>query len=228
MTTDRQVKAVVRPLLARHSDLFYVRRTLCIRPVRHFARMVLFDACSSADICVPQWILLNTFLPTVRVASIIGRCSDDLTPPEPRGGLWCWSDPTMAGALAERVDAFALPLLRSLDTFERSLWFGIGHMTQRGTLDPSERVVMDIASGDLDAARRIWGKVGRSYVPGEVLRWTGLQPRYDQYCRIGPLLLADDRPALSKLLHEWEAANMRGSPLEPHWEPTPFPLDAGL
>jgi hypothetical protein len=31
--------------------------------------------------------------------------------------------------------------------------------------------------------------------------------------------------ALAKILHEWEAANVRGTELEPYWEPTPFPLE---
>jgi hypothetical protein len=38
-------------------------------------------------------------------------------------------------------------------------------------------------------------------------------------------LLAGDRAALATILHGWEADNIRGTKIEPYWEPTPFPLE---
>ena len=38
-------------------------------------------------------------------------------------------------------------------------------------------------------------------------------------------LLAGDRAALARILHGWEADNIRGTKIEPFWEPTPFPLE---
>ena len=228
MTTARQVEALVHPLLARHPDLVYVRRTLCIRPVGHFVRMIRFEPCSPADECMPQWTLRPTFLPNAGMAPMIGGCFDNIYSFQAIDGRWTWSDPVLAAELAERIDAYALLMLRSLDTFEKCLWFGIGHVTGRRILHPRERLVTAIADGDLDAARRIWAEIGPSLVPDGVP--SDPRPRADDepYRRIGPLLLADDRAALSQLLHAWEAANLGSSPFEPIWEPSPFPLDAGL
>ena len=228
MTKSEQVETLMAPLLARHPDLFLFDRTLGLRPVRHFARMVVFGDGTSPDVCVPKWIVLPTFRPNVGVASTLGRCFSDLYSRRREYGRWLWSDAAMMADVAERVEAYALPLLRPLDTFERSLWFGIGHTIVQKSVDHRERMVMDIAGGELDAARRIWSEAGHTPVAGAVPSDPSLQADDDAYGRIGPPLLADDRPALSRLLHGWEAANLRGSPLEPYWAPTPFPLDAGL
>jgi hypothetical protein len=40
-----------------------------------------------------------------------------------------------------------------------------------------------------------------------------------------PLLEADDRPAIARLLHEWEAFTIGKLKLEDIWERTPFPLE---
>ena len=41
-------------------------------------------------------------------------------------------------------------------------------------------------------------------------------------------LVADDRATLAKILHAWEASNIRGTKVERYWEPTPFSLETGL
>jgi hypothetical protein len=37
--------------------------------------------------------------------------------------------------------------------------------------------------------------------------------------------MAGDRAAMAKILHDWEAANVRGTELEPFRKRTPFPLE---
>ena len=46
-----------------------------------------------------------------------------------------------------------------------------------------------------------------------------------QLAAVAEPLMAGDRPALAKILHAWEAANVRGTEVDPYWEPTPFPLE---
>lgn len=61
---------------------------------------------------------------------------------------------------------------------------------------------------------------GKSFPPGShPHRWQL------QLAAVAEPLMAGDRPALAKILHEWETANVRGTELEPYWEPTPFPLE---
>ncbi len=88
-----------------------------------------------------------------------------------------------------------------------------------------DRMIVHIAAGDLDAARRIWHEqqpwhAGKSFPPGSrPHQWQV------QLAAVAEPLMAGDRPALAKILHAWEAANVRGTELEPYWEPTPFPLE---
>jgi len=88
-----------------------------------------------------------------------------------------------------------------------------------------DRMIVYIAAGNLNAARAIWHErqawhIGKSFPPGSrPHRWQ------TQLAAVGEPLMAGDRPALAKILHDWEAANVRGTELEPYWEPTPFPLE---
>ncbi|WP_267357473.1 MULTISPECIES: hypothetical protein [unclassified Methylobacterium] len=88
-----------------------------------------------------------------------------------------------------------------------------------------DRMIVHIAAGNLEAARAIWHErhawhAGRSFPPSSrAHRWQ------TQLAAVAEPLMAGDRPALAKILHDWEAANVRGTVLEPYWEPTPFPLE---
>lgn len=91
--------------------------------------------------------------------------------------------------------------------------------------EAEDRMIVYIAAGDLEAARKIWHEqqplhARRTFPPGSLPhRWQ------TQLTAVADPLMAGDRPALARILHEWEAANVRGTELEPYWEPTPFPLE---
>jgi hypothetical protein len=116
-----------------------------------------------------------------------------------------------------------LPLPRLLNTTEKGLAF----MTAQD--DSSEfrgwpwSMAAAFVLGDLEAARRIWPDTARPprFSPAP----PGSRNPWHRYRKIGPPLFADDRDALARLLHRWEAENVMGEVVEPYWQPTPFPLE---
>jgi len=89
---------------------------------------------------------------------------------------------------------------------------------------------VDIALRDLDAARRVWHRLPQSYRDGlNPADGSCFRTRWSEmHDTIVEPLLADDRAALARILHGWEADNIRRAGYEPYWDPTPFPLEAGL
>ncbi|GJE60962.1 hypothetical protein [Methylobacterium trifolii] len=227
MTTARQVRQLAKPLLARHPDLVLTGRTLTLLPVRHIVRRIEFLSSPRADDFYPTWILTEMFLPWFDRSEAIGRCNERLAHPV-RGWNWSWSDPAMADDLVHHIETKILPMLRSLDTFRTCLSFIRRHPETIPRLDQSWSMVTDIACGDLDAARSVWGQIGHRYRDGRRSSDPQLRYRPERYAAIGEPLLAGDRTKLASLLHAWEAENICGGNMEPYWQWTPFPLEDHL
>jgi len=229
MTTLRQIKRVFKPLMERHADVFMVGgRTLWVGPVHHVVRLIFLDSTTMGDCVAPQWNAHEMFLPN--------RKPDQHTchynfhyrrdPPgadELFGKCWQWSDPTMVPHLVSMLENEALPFLRTLDKLEPYAEHydppGRSYITH-----PEDRMLLAIALGDLDTARAIC--VERLPEYREI---KNLGSIYDSLRKavvtVADPLMAGDRAALAAILHGWEEANVRGTVLEPHWEPTPFPLE---
>ncbi|MDC7784080.1 hypothetical protein PQJ75_05485 [Rhodoplanes sp. TEM] len=223
MTTIAQVRKVIAPLLERHSDLALVGREIYIKPIHHFARVVLIDRMLDPDLFRPQWAVAHLFearqfLPLSWGAWIHNTRSN--TP-----GIWSIHEPDVSAAMVEAIETQALPVLRGIVSLEDYLAFVSGHFFRHHLFDwPHVKIIVDVARGDLDAARALRD--------ANVDRF-GDDPAYDdegraKYRRIRELcarLEADDRPGLAALLHEWEAITVRNLKIETLWEPTPFPLE---
>ena len=53
-----------------------------------------------------------------------------------------------------------------------------------------------------------------------------MKEEYDRITKtLCPLIAANDRPGLVRLLRDWEAYSVKRLKLEKLWEPTPFPLE---
>jgi len=126
-----------------------------------------------------------------------------------------------------RVEADALDRLRPLDTASKCLNFARARPETFIRLDSHWYLMTAIALGELDVARAIWAKTNGFYRPGRIMDEPFHQLEYDRLCLIGEPLMADDRAGLAALLHRWEAENIVGSPLEPHWVAERFPLEDG-
>ena len=130
----------------------------------------------------------------------------------------------MVADLIEAIEAVALPKLNFYGTPQGYATLPVRE--HRIHYEPREdRMLVYIAVGDLEAARKIWHEQeplyrGKTYHPDSLLhRWQA------QLDAVAEPLLAGDRPALARILHDWEAANVSGTEIERYWEPTPFPLE---
>ena len=55
-----------------------------------------------------------------------------------------------------------------------------------------------------------------------------MQETYDRVVEgLCPLVAANDRTGLAKLLHSYEAQSVKNLKIEKFWEPTPFPIELG-
>lgn len=227
MTTTRQVKALVRPLLERHRDLVFLSPTfLCLVPVHHVARVIGIRRSSSADGFQVEWRLFEQFIPQVSWVRTLGWCDQPVWPTKGVGGhgFWQWSYPGMADDFIGQVETVALPLLRSLDTLEACATIIRNHRMAEFCMGPHWRLAVDAAFGDLDSARTNWEIVR----PRHEAALSGPQRDRgpDRFLELGDALVANDRAAVARVLHLVEAEHIAGSPLEPYWQPTPFPLEA--
>ncbi|CAA2140953.1 hypothetical protein [Methylobacterium bullatum] len=228
MTTIKKIKGLAKSLLDRNTDLVAAgRNSFWLLPVGPVGRLIHLDRTSNPAYCVAGWYLVEFFMPGVRSSSSLGRCSGRIARSEGfEGGQgWFWSDPTIYDDFVTRVEEDALAILRPLDTTRGCLDFARTRPATVGRLGLDWHLVSCIALGELDEARAIWSKMGKQYRKGAVMEDAHWQLINDRTCLIGEPLMANDRAALATLLHRWEAETIVGSPLEPFWRPSPFPLE---
>lgn len=228
MTTTRQIKGLSAPLLARHPDLMDSgKNTLWLTPIDHVGRLILIDRTSNPAYCVVSWHLVELFMPEVTSWQSLGRCGDRIFRSKHFSGGqgWFWSDPTIYQDFIDRVEAETLPLFRSLDTTRKCLEFPRSHPHRRGFLDHHWHVAACIALGEIDRAQDLWSEIRRRYVEEEPSGNQAEQQRHVRFRALDRPLRAGDRAELCALLAQWEAENVVGTPLEPHWKRDGFPLE---
>lgn len=218
MTTAREVKKLVTPLLARNDDLVLIGRAIVFRPVRHVMRGVYIDRTSSADLFYVALSIIVLFSGQDDFTMVRGGA---IYPPQK--GLWLLSDPGVSETLCKQIEDVALPRLRNIgDDFE--------YIRSRQSEDPSWLIragatytLYRIAEGNLDAARDL---IATSEFAAHVwlphLKRLGLD---EKLLALGNKLSHEDRLTLAGLLHEWEAYSVEKLKLGKIWERTPFPLE---
>ena len=228
MTTARQVRQLVRPLLERHADLALVNgHMLWLTPVRHVAREIWIERTLSAKHLNPKWMLNPLFLPHVRPTATAGFCYDFIRrSPDALGAYqsWCWDDPSMPADFLSKAEK-TLNLLRTLDILQSCRSFSEAHMDYTWGKDIFENLVYDSALGNLKLARCWWQKVDAS---PELQHLPQDEPWRTWHLRIrslGEPLMDDDRAALAAILHRWERENIAGTKAEAIWTPSSFPLE---
>lgn len=228
MTTARQVRQVVRPLLERHEDLtLATSHMLWLTPVTHVTRDIWIYPTRSALHFDLHWTLTPLFLPDVRATAHAGFCWDFIRRPfEPSEAAkaWCWDDPTMPEDLLCGIEK-TLRLLRTLDTLQACRSFTEAHMDYTWGKDFFENLVYDIALGNLNLARCWWQQVEASpalHASHHDEFWRTWALRIQS---LGEPLMDDDRAALAAILHRLERENVAGTEAEAFWMPSPFPLE---
>jgi hypothetical protein len=227
MTTAAEVRKMVQPVLDRHSDIALVGRHLFLKPIHHFARTILVGRTAYKDRIRPLWAVVHlfearTFFPLTWGEDLANERSQ-------RRGRWNTSQADIAAALVEAIEEQALPRLRALTTLDDYLAFVSQNFFRHHLFDwPQCKVIVDVALGDLDAARSLC----RAHGP----TWSVDNPEHDEYWRatfrrlreLCARLSVDDRSGLAQLLHQWEAETAVNLKIKHLWEPTPFPLELHL
>ncbi len=220
MTTQRQIKKLLTPLLERHEDLALCGRWLMITPIHHVMRGMTLMFTSSADWFYPAWAITNFCDPCGHYPLNWG---DRLYPR--REAHWCLTDPRMPGALFEIIEDYVLPMIRPVKTLNDIAPFLATVQSRRMSIDwdPLRQLPLLVALGKLDEAREVL----RKRLTGDT-RWT--RPFLDDERAevLGPLrgpLKRDDRGELARVLRGWEQMRIARLKMEFIWEPTQFPLE---
>jgi hypothetical protein len=227
MTTAREIKELVRPILERNAGLALVNRNfIWFCPTGQVGRLVLIDRTSRATCFAVRWHLTEFFMPDVKAWNDLGRCKDWIFRSKGfyGGSGWYWTDPTIKDDFITRVEADAVAVLRPLDTTRKCLEFARTHAPSNGYLGPHWHLIAAIALGELDEAREMWTRMGRYYRQGIPTEWDNATT-FHRYRMLDGPLMAGDRTELAAILNGWAAEKVKGSPLEPHWEPGPLPIE---
>lgn len=223
MTTVRQIKKLLTPLLERHDDLYLSGQWLLLKPVRHLLRGVVIDRTGEAARFRPRWAVMSLCVPQDFFPLNWGAMIRRAGPVR----LWFWDAPSLQADLFSAIENQALPQLRAMQTLEDFVAFA--NDKHRFSLDPFDafpllRIAADIARGDLHAAREGCAELGT----GKTM-WSAPE-LHEEFERITgvlcPMLASGDRAGMARLLHEWEAYTVDKLKLRDIWEPTPFPLEA--
>ena len=226
MTNKRQVSLIYGAVAARDSLFRPLRfRYLLKSPVHHIACGIFIERSSDPDCFRPRIVACSLFYAACLPSIHIGTFYEPLSKPAASASAaWLWSEPETLTDAIKIINEDAIPKLKLLSEIqgyptllsESNRWY---------REDIEDRMIVHIAAGDLEAARAIWHErqkwhANRAFPPGtRADRWRL------QLDAVAEPLMAGDRPALAKMLHDWEAPYVRGTELEPFWEPTPFPLE---
>lgn len=219
MTTQRQIKRFVAPLLKRHLDLMYRTYWLYLGPIRHVVRLVTIQGSSSAAYALTDASVDFSFNNSNAAWGWpVGR----------PGEVLVWDDPAIHPVVRDRIEE-ALDRMRpltTLDAFESFASQDRAFYTSplHGYRDCQLRI--DIALGRLDKAL---------VECRELLKLSGNAPESYfgiMYRRVAepalPLLESGDVAGLVELLRQWQKRYITARSLETIFEPTTFPLEALL
>ena len=219
MTTKKQLNRLLGELVERNPDLAQSERFVIIRPLRHVMRSISIDRSITAD--EPQLLcsIGHFFAPT---AHRQGITLDRLF--VARGAPRRWNEPGMPAAFFEACETQVLPKMRGVVTIDDLLRFR--------TLGSSEfkasvrfvihQIHFAAAHGRFDRALRRFERIKH----WDRSRMSWRRPEFEHVAdELVPLMRADDRQGVVRLLHRWEEDRVRRFGLEAIYEPTPFPLE---
>lgn len=216
MTTIKDVRDAVRPLIQRRNDLISTGRFVFIKPVQHLLRGVHIDSSLDPSVFIPQ-VSVRLLAPKAEIKS-------------PGWGMrfrqanygeyirkygWTMNKPDIIAQMLDIIEG-ALPELyaiTSLDDYFAYLSAMTVPEVSSTTIELFE-VLIPAMKGEFDIALSFLQK-NRS-VAEHVDR---LSPEFY------PALLAGDRAEIARILHEWEAITVKTYKIEKIWERTPFPLE---
>jgi hypothetical protein len=219
VTTVKEVRKLVAPLLERNPDLAVVGRLIVLKPVHHILRGVFIDATSQANQCEPRWLMMD--LP-FKADDIIYGVGGSLFRSKPRT-LWWLDDPEISADLVFVVERDVLPKLRSIQTLQDYFEAAVPKDPVALKRMWGMQLTFAVARGDLEAARGFLANdlKGIYMRPLNEFR-AGLG---DRLLKNGARVSAEDRQALADYLHDCEAYTVGKLKIAHLWETTPFPIE---
>lgn len=207
MTTIAQVEQLVQPLLQRNQDLGLVGRWVVVKPIHHFLRGISIGRRQDPKSFMPTWTANFLFQPNARFHFFWGT---DVY------GAWNVGIADVAEKLADAIEREALPTLRSIITVEDFVRF------TKGAWPEDHKPYVDAALGDFGSAQttcNFFATLNGNYG----VRQEECEHVVNELC---PLVTANNRPAIARLLHRHEEESVRSLKLDKLWQPTPFPIEA--
>ena len=221
MTTKRQIKRLVRPLLKGNDDLVLVGDLIVLLPVRHLVRGLIISRTGSADYFEPMPSINMMFEPrhTFHLSYKIMIYAE---------GSWTFKNGNIAETLATTMNKNILPLYRSIESiedFDRYRAEACTYKWPRHSLFPHERVYISAAVGDFEDADACFRKLGER--PDHWRTQTRTEADFDRLMdELAPLVRRRDRAGIAAFLTEIEAWSAKSLGLEQYWQPSPFPVES--
>ena len=228
MTTKKQIKDLLEPIMASNPDIVISGQLFFIAPIRHvmcgfdFQRGLTRDYCHvapfSTETCARRNLPLYNPFDRVRFNG--------------RDGLY-WDRPEQINELQQRLETEILPKLRSVYTLPAYVEYRYGAIwdLKQNFIGLLLALPTIIANGDLDLAAQIhnevfapldWAKVEANRVFRQSIDW------YRGFKVLFEPLLNRDIPKLVTILRDFERESITKSGYETYWEKAPFPLEEQL
>jgi hypothetical protein len=230
MATGGEIKKLLRPLLARRSDLVYWRRTICFVPFTRYLRGVTFVlpayskstpmACFANQLCNGSHGLDGASFESARI-------------PED------WKDDVEGTSrrLCDELEKDLLPKIEPVTSFEEHLKrfpesesLGAYKMSDKSRGIDFQFACNACTRGDFDGAEAAMIELldpntfilGVPEIVTEEHRFSMMrQERMAYFVKT----LRKGRTEVLTLLHDWEAFSVKSMKLEKYWKPLPFPCE---
>jgi hypothetical protein len=224
MTTKRQIKRLLRPVLERHPELFVIKSefegfNVMLGPVDHMVRGLTIRRSGIGDLPEHKWFFSYSFRARAPLTQFGGVpfYAHDFQETK-------WSHPRHQDAFTEVLEDTILPLLKSIDTVERmtTLQHPNSLLWDSGLLEHMNRIFINAALGRfelVDQAARELQALGYR----ETYFWSE-----KTYCEamevLWPLTQTGDKAAVAALLYDWERQFVELHGLQDIYEKKPFPF----
>ena len=226
MTTKRQVKKLIAPIMTRNPDIAMIENDLglqfVLRPLAHINRGFMIWPTGRADRPHCHWYLGYTF--SKRNGPYSPFLFDFYTRD---AATMYWSHPDHHDAVAEALETDVLPQLRSVETIDQILNFPPANdVMHKGRLEqPKHMLRLLVALGRFQAAAAIVESVRNG--TADLTQGWNEAVRADLLDDLWPLVETRDLGALANLMHGWERQFVETNGMAAIYEQMPFPFESG-
>ena len=214
MTTIKDVRNLLRPLLERRPELVLIGRFVFIKPVYHLLRGVYVGGSGFNPKSFRARRTIQLLVPDGGHRGAGDRLREKLEDGTSTA-YWDITRPESMTQLVETVDEI-LTAFTGITTLEDYYDYvrGIGGFWPETYAIKECEVLMPVLEGDFELAINIL----KNY-PDVLYDLNQREPSFHQ------ALLAGDRAEVVRILHEWEEATVMRCRIEKIWQRTPFPLE---